>query len=61
MPSWSGFKAWNIELETRKEIQETMEPSLPFVHKKRKLMEVDNFLDAFVTFLSKPNEEEEDS
>ena len=54
-----NWQMQNIELETRKEIQETMEPSLPFEHKKRKLMEVDNFLDAFVTFLSKPNGEEE--
>ena len=40
-----------IESTLRAEIQETIEPSAPFIQRKRKLREVDDFLDAFLGYL----------
>jgi len=41
-----------VERESRKEIQEIIEPSAPFMQKKRKQREVDDFLDMFLCFLN---------
>ena len=41
-----------VEKDASTEIQDIIEPSVDFIKKKRKLREVDNFLDAFLDFLN---------
>lgn len=41
-----------VEQDARDEIQEVMEPSSQFLSKKRKTRELDDFLDAFGSFLN---------
>ncbi len=47
-----------IEKDARPMIQSVIEPSAEFIRKKRKLMEVDDFLDAFLHFLLKTGDDE---